>query len=259
MILLDPGFSPLWLWLIALGLSVVGLIYSQPCGWNAYWDEELDQMVWYWYWDEIQCGGPDPGSESEAQPLPTAYTKRCNLTLHMSQTHWISLPDGSRAPKVTGRHEEVVTNRQVAEIGGILAHLALAPDGVIYQEGKGTDNRFMGERLPISSVVETGWIYPNGPQGEFLAKTMSWYHGSWNPTAVVDLLTLTRRDRTGVVQTHIRNTHPFQSKVDWFWVFRSGQALKIQIKHAGTNDSLSSSTIGPVQLDVWEAGDIQEE
>lgn len=221
------------------------------CGWNKLPNDEL-----YWYWDEIQCNGPDPGPSA---PPVVANTKRANLTIHMSPTHWIGLPDGSRAPKITGRHEEVVTNRQIAEIGGILAHLALAPDGHIYQVGAGSQQPFLQATIPISSVVETGWVYPNGPQGEFLAKTMSWYHGSWNSTAVVDLLTHTRRDRTGVVQTHIRNTRPAQSKVDWFWVFRGGQALKIQIKHAGANDSLSSSTIGPVQIEVSETGDIQEE
>lgn len=227
------------------------VIPMPTCGWNVYPNGEF-----YWWWDEVICNGPDPGP---SDPPLLANNRRVTLTLHMAPTQWVSLPDGTRVPKITGRHETAPNSRQIADSGDRLAQVALGVDGALYHDGRGKTLELFATGWPISSILETGWIYPNGPQGEFLTKTMSWYHGSWNPSAVVDLLTLTRRDRTGVVQTHIRNTRPFESRVDWFWVFRGGQAMKIQIKSIGKNYSLSSSTIGPIQLEVAEMGDHQEE
>jgi len=184
-----------------------------------------------------------------------ASTRRQTLILHMASNQWIEGP----APKITGPHESYSVNRELVDSGGRLYQVALGKDSNLYQEGRGAYNQLFDLDNPISSVVETGWIYPNGPQNEALIKTISWYHGKWAANAVVDLLTYARRDRTKITQTHLRTCRPTSSKVDWFWAFKGGQAFKFELRHIGANNSLSSSTFGPIQLEVADMGGIQEE
>jgi len=252
-------YTPYWYWYWDVE-ACGGLDPNPECGYNTVGDTT------FWYWDETLCGGPDPG-----EPDPggggapgLGNNRRSTLLLHMASKQWIDTPgsndaSSNRAPKITGRHETNVSMRQLVDVGGRLYEVSLVGDTNLYQEGRGAYLPIFDADIPISSVIETGWMYPNGPNGEALIKTVAWYHGKWAEGATLDMIIQSRRDKTEVIQDHLRTIRPDASSVVQNWVFRGGQAFKVTLRHVGPNESLSGSTFGPIEAALADLGIHQEE
>lgn len=161
---------------------------------------------------------------------------RRTLGLHTAPYHWVPSNQGHEVPKISGPHTLSAFNRIIAEESGGLWQLSLNLDDlVIYTERFST----AAAGRPIFSVMETGWLYPAGPQDEFNAAYGSLYHSDWGPAETCRLELLCRRDDTGVLHRGVKSGLSLAgSRPTNFYLNKSGPAFKLILSHNGLTTSL---------------------
>lgn len=175
---------------------------------------------------------------------------RRTLCLHTAPYHWVNSDQDHTVPKVSGPHTRAPLVRCVGELGGTIFHWSLnTADLLVHTERFGeTDN---GQ--PITSVLETGWQQPAGPQEEFLATYGSLYHSHWGPSETCNLDLLARRDDTGVIQ-EARKTgvNLAGASVTNFYMHKAGKSFRLRLTHTGRTTSTGRDPIkalGPTAFD----------
>ena len=220
-------------------------------------------MDWHRDVDTARLGETELTFDAETQTLyfdyfdPDGNAK--TMTFFTAPEHWIQVTEGQAIPKMTGPHASNITSRVIGELSGNLHHWSLSSsDTTIYNERTGTDDA----GSDILSFLDTGWKYPEGPQRELHIYEGSLYHSDWGQSESFDLDLLTRRDLTGVIQTAAKRGLRLRgaSTTPLGYLNRAGQALRVQLRHAGKTSSLAKPTraLGPFAFETETQGIVEQ-
>jgi hypothetical protein len=172
---------------------------------------------------------------------------RRTLIASTAPDHWMGTEDTLRVPKFTGPHElGTILDRPIGELSGPLRQWSLSTTAlVVYNERTDGSNT-------IQTFIELGWNYLASPRGSFQIFSGLVYHSDWGASEGLDAEFIFRTDETGIEQhTHKKGLSLTGDRLTNLGLInRSGNALKLKLRHAGKTTSIGTplKALGPLVL-----------
>lgn len=179
---------------------------------------------------------------------------------HTAARHWVTTGEDQLVPKLSGPHTLTSNGRAIGDNGTNLLHWVLDTANLrLLNERTGADN--VGSL--ITSVLETGWVYPTGPRTGFQIYAGEVYHSDWGSNEVCDVEIQTRRDVSGVIQSSHKKGISLSGDrlTPLIHLKGSGQSLRAFLSHTGktTASGKPVRAVGPIVIDGEGVGEIRRD
>lgn len=201
--------------------------------------DPIDEILWFDY-DSVEQG------------------QRVAVAFHVDQNHWY--PDDNQnyvLPAFTGPHDQRILMRASGEVTGSTTETRRwsieESTGKIFNESVGEEDvaDWFDAAGNIDTLLQSGWVYPAGPNGEFLAYQGHLWHSNWGKSVVCQVVFETRKDIHGNLNRVVKDGVSLTgSRITPFWLSRGGQAFRLTLRHTGQ----ATGAFGPLMLDAEPTG-----